>query len=176
MTIFDEFRQQNFIEIAKKTAEDCRFLLYKTSIKNFLFVKSALLIYNHNKRCDMEKRDLALNRKILQYLVTIGIQPKLSGFEYLRLAIKLVMQNKNYLTNITKMLYPEIAELFSTRPACVERSIRHAIEVAYNCNGLLGLNDIYGFVIYNGKRKPTNGELIALLTEKLEIELVKSGA
>ena len=110
MTIFDEFRQQNFVETAKKTAEDCRFLLYKTSIKNFLFVKSALLIYNHKKRCGMEKRDLALNRKILEYLVTIGIQPKLSGFEYLRLAIKLVMQNKNYLTNITKMLYPEIVQ------------------------------------------------------------------
>ena len=54
----------------------------------------------------MEKKDLALNKKILEYLVTIGIQPKLSGFEYLRLAIKLVMQNKNYLANITKMLYP----------------------------------------------------------------------
>lgn len=123
----------------------------------------------------MEKRDLALNKKILEYLVTIGIQPKLSGFEYLRLAIKFVMRNKNYLVNITKMLYPEIAELSGTRTACVERSIRHAIEVSYNCNGLLGLNDIYGFVIYNGKRKPTNGELIALLTEKLEIEMTKSG-
>ena len=111
-----------------------------------------------------------LRKKILEYLVTIGIQPKLSGFEYLRLAIKLVMQNKNYLANITKMLYPEIAELSGTRTACVERSIRHAIEVSYNCNGLLGLNDIYGFVIYNGKRKPTNGELIALIADKMIME------
>ena len=121
----------------------------------------------------MKNQHFYTNKKILEYLVIIGIKPKLSGFEYLRCAIKLVLSNNEYLCNITKMLYPEIAKIMQTKSECVERSIRHAIDVAYNCNGLLGLNDIYGFVIYRGERKPTNCELIALLTEKLELELMK---
>ena len=108
-----------------------------------------------------------------EYLVTIGIPPKLTGFEYLKLAVALVVENPRMLDNVTKRLYPKIAEIMDTKVAAIERSMRHAIEVAYVNKGLLGLNDIYGCVIYKGDRKPTNSELIALLAEKLEFDVEK---
>ncbi len=121
----------------------------------------------------MEKKELELNKKILDYLIAIGISPKLTGFEYLRLAIKLVIKDKSYLSNITKKLYPEISTIMFASPASIERSIRHSVEVACNTKGLLGLNELFGCVIYKGDRKPTNSEIIALIAEKIEMDMRK---
>ncbi len=121
----------------------------------------------------MEKKELEKKKKILDYLIAIGISPKLTGFEYLRLAIKLVIKDKSYLSNITKKLYPEISTIMFASPASIERSIRHSVEVACNTKGLLGLNELFGCVIYKGDRKPTNSEIIALIAEKIEMDMRK---
>ncbi len=121
----------------------------------------------------MDKRTNYIDKKVTDYLVSIGISAKLSGFEYLRLAVKFVVESPKLLDNVTKMLYPKVAEVVQTKVPAIERSMRHAIEVAYFNKGLLGLNDIYGCVIYKGDRKPTNSELIALLSEKIEFEVEK---
>lgn len=121
----------------------------------------------------MDKRTNYIEKKVTEYLLSVGISAKLSGFEYLRLAVTMVVENPRILDNVTKMLYPSVAEVMQTKVPAIERSMRHAIEVAYLNKGLLGLNDIYGCVIYKGDRKPTNSELIALLAEKIEFELEK---
>ena len=71
---------------------------------------------------------------------------------------------------ITKKLYPSVAELFNTSSSKVERAIRHAIEVAWNRGKIENINAIFGIKIYNKGEKPTNGELIALVADKIMIE------
>ncbi len=121
----------------------------------------------------MDKKTYYVDKKSTEYLVTIGISPKLSGFEYLKHAISLVVAEPRILDNVTKRLYPKVAEIMQTKVPAIERSMRHAIEGAYASKGLLGLNDIYGCVLYKGDRKPTNSELIALLAEKIEFDVEK---
>lgn len=122
----------------------------------------------------MEKKEFIVEQLTTDYLISIGVPAKLSGFEYLRLAVKLVVANPRMLDNITKMLYPKIAEIMQTKVPAIERSMRHAIEVAFESKGLYHLNAIYGCVLYKGDRKPTNSELIALLAEKIEFEVEKA--
>ena len=74
------------------------------------------------------------------------------------------------INNITKSLYPAVAERFQTTPSKVERAIRHAIEVAWNRGKIENINTIYGIKIFARGDKPTNGELIALVSDKLLIE------
>ncbi len=121
----------------------------------------------------MDKKTYYIDKKCTEYLLAIGIPAKLSGFEYLRIAVKLVVENPKVLDNVTKRLYPQVAEVMKTKVPAIERSMRHAIEVAFVSKGLFYLNDIYGSVIYKGDRKPTNSELIALLAEKIEFEVQK---
>ena len=86
------------------------------------------------------------------------------------LNIKEVKYKSEAINSITKKLYPSIAEIFQTTPSKVERAIRHAIEVAWNRGKIENINAIFGIKIYNKGEKPTNGELIALVADKILIE------
>lgn len=85
-------------------------------------------------------------------------------------AIKLVIKKPEIINSITKQLYPSIARNFETSPSKVERAIRHAIEVAWNRGRIENLNTIFGYNIYTKNDKPTNGEFIALIADRLMLE------
>ena len=88
----------------------------------------------------------------------------------MREAIKLAIENPEIINSITKQLYPAIAEKFETSASKVERAIRHAIEVAWNRGKIENINSIFGIRVYNSNEKPTNGEFIALVADKMLIE------
>lgn len=113
---------------------------------------------------------MTLENEITELLHEIGIPAHIKGYQYLRTAIEKTYFNIDYLGQITKVLYPEIAREYTTTASRVERAIRHAIEVAWNRGNIDAIDDIFGYTISATKAKPTNSEFIAMLADKLRLK------
>jgi len=113
---------------------------------------------------------LELESEITELLHEIGIPAHIKGYMYLRTAILETYLNVDFLGQITKVLYPEIAKKYATTASRVERAIRHAIEVAWNRGNIDAIDDIFGYTISASKAKPTNSEFIAMISDKLRLE------
>lgn len=111
-----------------------------------------------------------LDEKISNIFISIGIPAHIKGYQFLREAVKLAVEKPDIIGSITKKLYPTIAERFETSSSKVERGMRHAIEVAWNRGKIENINSLFGLKIYNSNEKPTNGELIALIADKMLME------
>ena len=111
-----------------------------------------------------------IEEKITNIFITVGIPAHIKGYQFLREAIKLAISNPEIINSITKKLYPTIAEKFDTSASKVERAIRHAIEVAWNRGKIENINNLFGIKVYSSNEKPTNGEFIALVADKMLIE------
>ena len=112
----------------------------------------------------------------LEALVTniiheLGVPAHIKGYQYLREAIMMVINNIDIINQITKQLYPEIAKKYKTTPSRVERAIRHAIEVSWMRGEQASIEKIFGYTISAAKGKPTNSEFIAMIADKLRLEL-----
>ena len=112
---------------------------------------------------------VSVDERVTNLFLSIGIPAHIKGFGYLREAVKMVMENHDLINRITKELYPGIARRFSTTPSKVERAMRHAIEVAWSRGRLDSVNRIYGYKVFSAEDKPTNGEFIALIADKLSM-------
>ena len=111
-----------------------------------------------------------IEEKITNIFITVGIPAHIKGYQFLREAIKLAIANPEIINSITKKLYPTIAEKYATSASKVERAIRHAIEVAWNRGKIENINNLFGIKVYSSNEKPTNGEFIALVADKMLIE------
>jgi two-component system response regulator (stage 0 sporulation protein A) len=116
------------------------------------------------------------NEENLEALVTnviheIGVPAHIKGYQYLREAIMMVVNDIDIINQITKQLYPEIAHKYHTTPSRVERAIRHAIEVAWGRGQQDTVENIFGYTVSASKGKPTNSEFIAMIADKLRLEL-----
>ena len=112
----------------------------------------------------------------LEALVTnviheVGVPAHIKGYKYLREAIIMVVNDIDVINQITKCLYPQIARKFHTTPSRVERAIRHAIEVAWGRGQQDVVENIFGYTVSAAKGKPTNSEFIAMISDKLRLEL-----
>jgi len=130
-----------------------------------------------------ENRTLTLARRndkaSIESLVTgiiheIGVPAHIKGYQYLREAIIIAVNDMDVINAITKVLYPQVAKTFQTTPSRVERAIRHAIEVAWDRGDLDTLQRFFGYTVSNTKGKPTNSEFIALIADKLQLQLKSS--
>ncbi|MDD6467991.1 MAG: sporulation transcription factor Spo0A [Erysipelotrichaceae bacterium] len=113
---------------------------------------------------------IQLEREITSILHEIGIPAHIKGYLYLRTAILETFLNADFLGQITKVLYPEIARRYLTTASRVERAIRHAIEVAWNRGNVDAIDEIFSYTISATKAKPTNSEFIAMISDKLRLE------
>ncbi len=138
------------VEVLKSRILD---VLNSSTSKNFLVLK--------NKN---------LEEKITNIFITVGIPAHIKGYQFLREAIKMAIDNPDIINSITKKLYPSIAEKFETSSSKVERAIRHAIEVAWNRGKIENINALFGVKVYSNNEKPTNGEFIALVADKMLLE------
>ncbi len=100
----------------------------------------------------------------------IGVPAHIKGYQYLRDAIMMSVNDGEMLNSITKMLYPTIAKRHKTTPSRVERAIRHAIEVAWSRGKMDTIDELFGYTVNNGKGKPTNSEFVALIADKIRLE------
>ena len=99
----------------------------------------------------------------------IGVPAHIKGYQYLREAIIIAVNDMDVINAITKVLYPQVAKTFGTTPSRVERAIRHAIEVAWDRGGLAVLQKFFGYTVSNIKGKPTNSEFIAMIADCLSL-------
>ena len=111
-----------------------------------------------------------LEKDVTDMIHEIGVPAHIKGYQYIREAIMMTVNDINLLNYITKLLYPTIAKKYKTTSSSVERAIRHAIEVAWNKGQIDVLEDMFGYTISAGKGKPTNSEFIALIADKLRLE------
>lgn len=112
-----------------------------------------------------------IDEKISYIFMTVGIPAHIKGYKFLREAIKMSITEPNIINSITKKLYPSIATKYETSASKVERAIRHAIEVAWNRGKIENINTLFGVTVYSSNEKPTNGEFIALVADKMLMEM-----
>lgn len=125
--------------------------------------------YIGKKSLNKEKN---LEVEITNLIHDIGVPAHIKGYQYLRDAITIVANNMDVINQITKTLYPTIAQRYGTTPSRVERAIRHAIEIAWARGKVETMDSIFGYTVNNVKGKPTNSEFIAMLADKLRIEVM----
>lgn len=111
-----------------------------------------------------------LEKDVTDIIHEIGVPAHIKGYQYLREAIMMSVQDVEMLGSITKVLYPTIAKKYQTTPSRVERAIRHAIEVAWSRGRMETLDALFGYTINTGKGKPTNSEFIALIADKIRLQ------
>lgn len=114
---------------------------------------------------------LSLEKEVTNVIHEIGIPAHIKGYQYLRDAIIMAINDMDILNSITKQLYPSIAKKYNTTPSRVERAIRHAIEVAWSRGKMDTIDKLFGYTVNNGKGKPTNSEFVALIADRLRLEL-----
>ena len=120
---------------------------------------------------DKKKESENLEALVTNVIHEIGVPAHIKGYQYLREAIMMVVNDIDIINQITKQLYPEIAKSFKTTPSRVERAIRHAIEVAWGRGQTETVESIFGYTVSAAKGKPTNSEFIAMIADKLRLEL-----
>lgn len=116
-------------------------------------------------------KNQSIEIEITNIIHEIGVPAHIKGYFYLREAIGMVVKNVDLLGAVTKELYPTIAKKYNTTPSRVERAIRHAIEIAWNRGCLETINNLFGYTIHSQKGKPTNSEFIAMVADKLRMDL-----
>ena len=116
------------------------------------------------------KRVHDLEKDVTDMIHEIGVPAHIKGYQYLREAIMMSVEDTEMLNSITKILYPTIAKKFQTTPSRVERAIRHAIEVAWDRGDIDTLNSYFGYTIQNSRGKPTNSEFIAMIADNLRLK------
>ena len=109
----------------------------------------------------------SLEERIANLFLTVGIPAHIKGYQYLREAVRMVVDDPDVINRITKELYPGIARKYSTSASKVERAIRHAIEVAWNRGRVDAINTSFVCHVFSRDDKPTNGEFIALIADKM---------
>ncbi len=120
---------------------------------------------------DDSKKEENLEALVTNVIHEVGVPAHIKGYQYLREAIMMVVNDIDVINQITKSLYPKIAYKFNTTPSRVERAIRHAIEVAWGRGQQEVVENIFGYTISAAKGKPTNSEFIAMIADKLRLEL-----
>ena len=112
-----------------------------------------------------------LQMTVSEIMHQIGVPAHIKGYQYLREAIVLSINDREMMSSVTKVLYPTVAKMYSTTSSRVERAIRHAIEVAWDRGDVDVLSSYFGYTIQNTRGKPTNSEFIAMISDKLRLRL-----
>lgn len=117
------------------------------------------------------KNTVDLQVTVSEIMHQIGVPAHIKGYQYLREAIVLSINDKEMMSSVTKILYPTVAKMYSTTASRVERAIRHAIEVAWDRGDIDVLSSYFGYTIQSSRGKPTNSEFIAMISDKLRLRM-----
>ncbi len=132
--------------------------------------KAKFIATSNDYRRNEELAKYNLESDVTNIIHEIGVPAHIKGYQYLRDAIMMSVDDNEMLNSITKILYPSIAKQHGTTPSRVERAIRHAIEVAWSRGKVDTIDELFGYTVHNGKGKPTNSEFVALIADKIRLE------
>ena len=111
-----------------------------------------------------------LESQVTEIIHRIGVPAHIKGYQYLRTAIMMTIEDNDLINAVTKVLYPAVAKKYQTTSSRVERAIRHAIEVAWDRGDIDTLNAFFGYTIQNERGKPTNSEFIAMIADNMRLK------
>lgn len=176
-----------------KSAEGCSFILTSPINKHGILMEassagadiclpkpfeiSALVSYvnalskSHNASAAVHTvQSLDMEAQVTKIIHQIGVPAHIKGYQYLRCAILMTIEENDIINSVTKVLYPAVAKKYGTTTSRVERAIRHAIEVAWDRGDVDTLNSFFGYTIQNSRGKPTNSEFIAMIADNLRLK------
>ena len=164
--------QNLFIQATEAGAELC---LLKPVNLNSLCEHIQSILSRRSREAAMaviktEEKMPDIESQVTQIIHQIGVPARIKGYQYLRTAILLTVQDSDIINSVTKVLYPSVAKKYSTTTSRVERAIRHAIEVAWDRGDIDTLNSYFGYTIQQGRGKPTNSEFIAMIADNLRLK------
>lgn len=137
---------------------------------------SVLIKNKSDKPLDSFRIDaFGIELKVTQILHEIGVPAHIKGYHYLRDSIIMAVEKPEIINAVTKQLYPTVAKKYQTTSSRVERAIRHAIEVAWDRGDVDVLNSYFGYTIHNDRGKPTNSEFIAMISDRLRLQIKNAG-
>lgn len=146
------------------------YITYSKSEPEDLMVAESGAIYQNNMKMGrIEKRRKPIEVEVTTLLHDMGVPAHVKGYQYLRDAILRALADENLIGNITKELYPKIADKYDTTPGRVERAIRHAIELAWGRGNVDLMTEYFGYTINLEKGKPTNSEFIAMVSDRIRL-------
>ncbi|MGN0162081.1 MAG: sporulation initiation factor Spo0A C-terminal domain-containing protein [Candidatus Ornithomonoglobus sp.] len=116
-------------------------------------------------------KEMSTDRLVTEYIEELGVPAHTKGYNYLKTAIIMVVNNIDLLNNITKLLYPEIARIYQTESSRIEPAIGHAIEIAWTHGEPQKMDELFGYSINTGMGKPTEQEFIAFAADKIRTEI-----
>ena len=164
--------QNVFIEAANAGAELC--LLKPYNIASLCEHINSLVRNREQNVVAVEKpedsRTPDIETQVTKIIHQIGVPAHIKGYQYLRTAILLTVNDSDIINSVTKILYPSVAKKYQTTTSRVERAIRHAIEVAWDRGDVDTLNSYFGYTIQNNRGKPTNSEFIAMIADNLRLK------
>ena len=153
-----------------------RYLMLKPCDMTALVERLQEIRGGENQRKTLARRPdkTSIETMVTGIIHEIGVPAHIKGYQYLREAIIIAVNDMDVINAITKVLYPQVAKTFQTNPSRVERAILHAIEVSWDRGDLDTLQRFFGYTVSNTKGKPTNSEFIALIADKLQLQLKSS--
>lgn len=161
-------KQNVLVEASEAGADLCVLKPFDNSslighINSLLRIRSKSISgLNMTTNADMEAQ-------VTKIIHQIGVPAHIKGYQYLRTAILMTIEDNDVINSVTKVLYPTVAKKYGTTTSRVERAIRHAIEVAWDRGDIDTLNSYFGYTIQNSRGKPTNSEFIAMIADNLRL-------
>ena len=161
--------QNMFAEASEAGADFCmlRPIDYKQLDERIRRICSAR---NTGRRAMAHDRGPDIETQVTKIIHQIGVPAHIKGYQYLRTAIMMTIEDSDIINSVTKILYPSVAKKYATTSSRVERAIRHAIEVAWDRGDIETLNSYFGYTIQNNRGKPTNSEFIAMIADNLRLQ------
>ena len=165
--------QNIFLEAMGAGAELCLLKPYDAGsicdhLTEILKGRHTKLARAHTQTSDERTPDI--ETQVTKIIHQIGVPAHIKGYQYLRTAILLTVNDSDIINSVTKILYPTVAKKYQTTTSRVERAIRHAIEVAWDRGDVDTLNSYFGYTIQNNRGKPTNSEFIAMIADNLRLK------
>lgn len=161
-------KQSVLMEASDAGADVC--LLKPFDISSLSSHINSLAKQRSNLQGSVAKPSLNLEAQVTKIIHLMGIPAHIKGYQYLRSAILLTIDDNDAINSVTKVLYPAVAKKYQTTTSRVERAIRHAIEVAWDRGDIDTLNSYFGYTIHNSRGKPTNSEFIAMVADNLRLK------
>ena len=133
-------------------------------------IESLMKMRRHSAEPAMITGNADMEAQVTKIIHQIGVPAHIKGYQYLRSAILMTIEDSDIINSVTKILYPTVAKKYQTTTSRVERAIRHAIEVAWDRGDVDTLNSYFGYTIQNTRGKPTNSEFIAMIADNLRLK------
>ena len=171
MILMSPINKQNILLEASEAGADICILKPFDNLSLIAHIDSLLRMRSKMESKSVLSQSSDMEAQVTKIIHQIGVPAHIKGYQYLRTAILMTIEDNEVINSVTKVLYPTVAKKYQTTTSRVERAIRHAIEVAWDRGDIDTLNSYFGYTIQNSRGKPTNSEFIAMIADNLRLKL-----